>query len=149
MEDILYDLIWSIFLIFSGIVLWMIVCMIWDMYDTHGLEEFFMSSLADEPLQLPDSYADFNREYMTRASAHYYKEVVQKKNMNLRYVMRLPLEQQKEYADPVTKKYGLEVDIPDLFRTPKRIINANTIGNIAWLSQFKEEYKDLLQQLRD
>lgn len=108
------------------------------------------------PLTLPPTFTEFNHGYhthMLNATSHYQKQIMNRKDMSADYVRTLPLEIQKEYADPITRKYGL-----DVITTPSKYwyksgydegyLFANTIGNMAWLSQFDSSFISLLDDLR-
>lgn len=153
-------LVESVVALLVFICLYFLCCFMWDQCKWYinsyvlNPNRHVFEAYANVPLHLPDSYSDFKHQDFAHASSHYYKDVMKQKNCRVNHVLSLPLDKQKEYADPVCKKYGLQVDQADAVEAVKSqhqdgTLNACTIGNLAWLSQFKPSYATLLQELRE
>ena len=77
-------------------------------------------------------------EELKLAFAEYKATVMDKKNMSPNYVIKLPLLEQAEYADPITKKYANDTHFINTVMANFRGIDENTtactIGNLAYLA---------------
>lgn len=94
----------------------------------------------------PERFEDLTINHMSYASSWYACNVMRYRNMDPRYVIRLPLNKQCEYADPITRKYHAQMyflPIPDV-----STLNACAIGNLAWSSRFNPEYLYILDRAR-
>ncbi len=81
---------------------------------------------------------NISKEEILQASLEYKTNVIDKKNMEPNYVVKLPLLEQIEYADSVTKKYATnDLFLKDVLKNFKGIgedTSACVIGNLAYIA---------------
>lgn len=105
---------------------------------------FFVKSIIDSivlSLILPNEFKELERWQFICASFWYGVTVMSMKNLNVLYVFSLPLEKQMEYADPITRKYGIQLVTTQLHDEFVKLssLNAAAVGNTAWISQFAKD----------
>ena len=98
---------------------------------------------------------NISQDELKAAFAEYKATVMDVKNMEPNHVVKLSLDEQAEYADPMVKKYGSDPqflkDIMARFKGIDENTSACTLGNLAYLAKMhnSELLLTLLQKLRE